>query len=340
MGTNKAWLDQLSEEPIEPDLPICDAHHHLWGYRQGAIEPRYLIQDVMADIASSGHNVVSTVFVEAKDMYRADGPEHLKSVGEIEFVNGVAAMAASRHYGDTLIASAIIGHTDLSRGKDAGEVLDAMIAAAPNRFRGVRHTATWDADPVVREHRKAPPGLQSIPTYRDGVRELGKRNLIFEAWCFHTQLRELADLAREIPDTSIVLNHIGGPIGIGAAYAGRRDEVFADWKQATTVLALCPNVAMKLGGIFMVLGGFAWHTRPMPPSSDELAAAARPYIEHLIEVFGSERCLFESNFPVEKVSCSYGVLWNAFKKVTRDLSPADKAKLYHDTAVATYRIAT
>jgi L-fuconolactonase len=337
MGTNSAWLDTLREEAIEPDLPICDAHHHLWGFRQGAIEPRYLIEDVMADIKSSGHRIVSTVFVEAKAMYRADGPDHLRPVGEIEFVNGMAAMAASKLYGDTLIASGIIGHADLTRGEAAGEVLDAMIEAAPHRFRGIRHTATSDSDPVVMEHRRAPPGMQMTKAYRDGVRELGKRKLVFEPWCFHTQLPELADLAREIPDTTIVLDHIGGPIGSGA-YADKRAEVFDLWKKNTTELATCPNVYMKLGGLFMVLGGFGWHLRPKPPTSDELAEAGRPYIEHLIQIFGPDRCLFESNYPVEKVSVSYGVLWNAFKKMAAGYSPTEKAKLFHDTAVRAYRL--
>jgi predicted TIM-barrel fold metal-dependent hydrolase len=338
MGTNSAWLDQLHEEPVEPDLPICDAHHHLWGYREGAIEPQYLIQDVMADIKSSGHKIVSTVFVEAKAMFRRKGPEHLKQVGEIEFVNGMAAMGASGLYGDTLIAAGIIGHTDLSRGAATGEVLDAMIEAAPHRFRGIRHTATSDPDPVVMEHRRAPLGMMMTKAYRDGVRELAKRQLVYEAWCFHTQLHELADLAREIPDVTIVLNHIGGPIGSGS-YAGKRAEVFDLWKKGTAELATCPNVHMKLGGFFMVLGGFGWHLRPAPPSSDELAAAGRPYAEHLIEVFGPDRCMFESNYPVEKVSASYGVLWNALKKMAAGRSATEKAKLFHDTAVKAYRIA-
>ena len=337
MGTNATWLDLLHEEAIEPDLPICDAHHHLWGFRQGAIEPRYLIEDVMADIKSSGHRIVSTVFVEAKAMYRAAGPDHLKQVGEIEFVNGVAAMAASGLYGDSLIASGIIGHTDLTRGEATGEVLDAMIEAAPHRFRGIRHTATSDTDPVVMEHRRAPPGMMMTKAYRDGVRELGKRNLVFEPWCFHTQLPELTDLARAIPEATIVLDHIGGPIGSGA-YASQRTEVFDLWRKNTAELATCPNVFMKLGGLFMVLGGFGWHLRPTPPGSDELAAAGRPYVEHLVERFGTDRCLFESNYPVEKVSVSYGVLWNALKKMAAGYSAAEKAKLFHDTAVRAYRI--
>lgn len=337
MGTNKAWLDQVEEAALEPDLPICDAHHHLWGNRHGAIEPRYMLDELFLDLGT-GHNIVSTVFVEAKTAYRADGPAHLKSVGEIEFINGLAALAASELYGKTRVAAGIIGHTDLTRGAATGEVLDAMIAAAPARFRGVRHSANWDADSAVMDFRKGPPGLQMSEAYRAGVRELAKRNLIFEAWCFHTQIPELTDLARAIPDVRIVLNHAGGPIGVGEAYAGHRAEILTQWKGYMAELATCPNVTMKLGGLFMPMNGHDWHKRPMPPTSDELAAAAQPYLDYLIETFGVDRCMFESNFPVEKVSCSYGVLWNAYKKIAKGCSAEEKARLFHDSAVAAYRV--
>jgi predicted TIM-barrel fold metal-dependent hydrolase len=337
MGTNEAWLAKLDEEIVEPDLKICDPHHHLWGYRKDAIMPRYLLEELLEDIGS-GHNVVSTVFVEAKAMYRADGPEEMKAVGEIEFVNGVAAMSASGIYGDARVCGGIIGATNLDVGAAAGKVLDAMIAAAPNRFRGIRNSATWDPDPVVRGHRSAPQHRMMNPKHREGAAELGKRGLLYEAWCFHPQLPELVDLARALPDVDFVLDHIGGPIGIGAAYEGKRAEIMENWRMNMAELATCPNVSIKLGGIFMEVNGFAWHTRPKPPSSDELAEAARPYFEFVIEKFGPDRAMFESNFPVEKISTGYKILWNAFKKLARNYSPSEKAKLFHDTAARVYRI--
>jgi len=337
MGTNETWLARYDEEVIDPGLPICDPHHHLWGQRDGTIEPRYLIDELMADL-DSGHNIVSTVFVEAKAMYRADGPEAMRPVGEIEFVNGVAAMSASGLYGKTRACAGIIGATDLDVGAAAGEVLDAMIAAAPDRFRGIRNSATWDEDPVVRQHRKAPRHRMMDPGHRAGIAELGRRRLIYEAWCFHPQLPELVDLARALPDVDIVLDHVGGPIGIGAAYEGRRAEIMETWKRDIADLAGCENVSVKLGGLFMEVNGFGWHTRPTPPGSDELAEAARPYFDFVIEKFGPDRAMFESNFPVEKVSTGYKVLWNAFKKIARGCSPQEKAKLFHDTATRVYRL--
>jgi predicted TIM-barrel fold metal-dependent hydrolase len=337
MGTNDAWLAQLDEEVVEPELKICDPHHHLWGLRKDTIMHRYLLDDLLEDIGC-GHNVVSTVFVEAKAMYRADGPENMKSVGEIEFVNGVAAMSASGIYGDARVCGGIIGATNLDVGAAAGEVLDAMIAAAPDRFRGIRNSSTWDPDPVVRSFRANPPDRMLKPGHREGAAELGKRGLIYEAWCFHPQLPELVDLTRALPDVDFVLDHIGGVVGIGAAYEGKREEIMETWRRSIADLAACPNVAIKLGGLFMEVNGWAWHKRPKPPTSDELAEAARPYFEYVIEKFGPDRAMFESNFPVEKISASYKTLWNAFKKIARNYSPSEKAKLFHDTAARVYRI--
>ena len=337
MGTNETWLAGLDEAAIEPDLRICDPHHHLWRDRQGAVMPRYLLEDFLAD-TGSGHNIVSTVFIEAKAMYRADGPDNMKAVGEIEFVNGVAAMSASGIYGPARACAGIIGATNLDIGAAAGEVIDAMIAAAPARFRGIRQSATWDADPLVRQHRKSPPHRMLDAGHRLGAAELAKRGLIYEAWCFHPQISKLTDLARAQPNLDIVLDHIGGPIGFGAAYQGRRQEIMEEWRGSITELATCPNVSVKLGGLFMEVNGFGWHKQPTPPTSDELADAARPYFDHVIEQFGTRRTMFESNFPVDKVSTGYRVLWNAFKKIARDYSPSEKAMLFHDTAARVYRI--
>ena len=337
MGTNDAWLGQLDEDVVEPDMKICDPHHHLWGARQGAVMPRFLIEELAAE-TGSGHNIVATVFIEAKAMYRADGPEAMKPVGEIEFANGVAAMSASGLYGRTRACAGLIGMANLDVGAPAGDVLDAMIAAAPDRFRGIRHSATWDADAEVRGHRANPHDRMLQPKHREGAAELGKRGLVYEAWCFHPQIPELTDLARALPDLDIVLDHIGGPIGIGAAYAGKRAEIFEVWKRNIAGLATCPNVSIKLGGFGMEVMGHGWHEMKSPPTSDQIAERMKPYYEFCIEKFGPDRAMFESNFPVDKVSVGYRTLWNAFKKIARNYSPSEKAKLFHDTAMRVYAI--
>jgi predicted TIM-barrel fold metal-dependent hydrolase len=329
------WLAQVEEEVLEPDLPICDAHHHLWDRRP---EPnRYLLEDLLADL-QSGHRVVSTVYVDCVAMYRASGPEALRPVGETEFAQGVAAMTASGIYGDLVAAAGIVGHVDLTLGDGARPVLEAHMAASPNRFRGIRHTSAWDPSPEVRNsHTNPPRGLLLDGSFRRGLRHLAELGLSFDAWHYHTQIPELADLARSFPDTPIILDHFGGPLGIGP-YAGRRDEVFADWRSAMAELAGSPNVVVKIGGLQMPVNGFAWHEREEPPGSEELAEAIRPYTLTTIELFGPDRCMFESNFPVDKISCSYRVLWNAFKRVVADFSDDEKASLFHDTAARVYRL--
>jgi predicted TIM-barrel fold metal-dependent hydrolase len=337
MPRNNKWLDQVQEETLEPDLPICDPHHHLWDLRPEAIEPRYLLENILED-TNSGHNIVSTVFIECHAMYKADGSEAMKPIGEVEFVNGIAAMSASGLYGKTRVAAGIIGHADLTRGAAAGEVLDALNAAGNGRFRGIRHAVAWDADPGIRNHRTNPPEHRYMDKkFREGFAELGKRKMTFEGWCYMKQIGELADLARNYPDTAIILNHFGGPLGEGG-YAGKQKEVLDYWRKEIAALAKCPNVVAKLGGLNMDINGYRWHKRPKPPTSQELIDATRPYFEYTIETFGADRCMFESNFPVDKLSCSYNVVWNSFKRLTKDYSKAEKAKLYHDTAARVYSL--
>jgi predicted TIM-barrel fold metal-dependent hydrolase len=337
MATNDAWLALTIEETLEPELPICDPHHHLWDFRPDGVAPRYLLDDLLEDL-SAGHNVVSTVFIECGTMFKADGPDALRAVGETEFVNGIAAMSASGQYGPTRIAAGIVGTAYLRLGDAVAEVLDAQLAAGGGRLRGIREGASWDPSDAVPNHRTQPPrGLYADSAFRAGFAHLAPRGLSFEAWCYHTQLGELLDLARAFPQTTIVLDHFGGPLGIGP-YAGRQDEVFTDWREAVGELARCPNVVAKLGGIAMVVNGFAWHERARPPGSEELMQASRRYYEHSIEIFGADRCMFESNFPVDKVSCSYNVLWNSFKRLTRGCSCDERARLFHDTASRIYRL--
>ena len=337
MATNDDWLARTVEPTLDPELPICDPHHHLWDFRRDGVAPRYLLDDFLEDL-SSGHNIVATVFIECGTMFRADGPEALRPVGETEFANGIAAMSASGQYGPTRIAAGIVATAYLDLGDAVAEVLDRQIAAAGGRFRGIRQGAAWHKSPDVPNHRtEPPPDMYLDSRFREGFRHLAPRGLSFEGWCYHPQIPALTDLARAFPDTAIVLDHFGGPIGIGP-FAGRKDEVFDDWRRSIGPLAECPNVFAKLGGIAMVVNGSGWHERDTPPTSEELMQATRRYYEHTIECFGVERCMFESNFPVEKVSCSYNVLWNSFKRLTASYSADERARLFHDTAVRAYHI--
>jgi predicted TIM-barrel fold metal-dependent hydrolase len=327
------WLAQRREDIIDPARPIVDPHHHLWD-RGGQ---RYLIEELAADIAS-GHNVIATVYVEARSMYRAGGPEALRPVGEVEFANGAAAMSASGGYGPAAICAGIVGHVNLMLGEAARPVLEAEIAAARGRFRGIRHSSAWDADPnVAHMYATRPKGLLLDPTFRKGFACLAPLGLSFDAWLFHPQIGELADLARAFPETRIVLDHCGGPVGIGS-YANRREEIFPRWKASIRDAAKCPNVVVKLGGLAMRLLGYDFHERPKPPSSEEAAAAWRPYIETCIEAFGPDRCMFESNFPPDKGQCSYQVIFNAFKRIAAQYSEAEKSALFSKTATDVYRL--
>ena len=327
------WLDRRKEAILEPDLPIVDPHHHLWDRPDW----RYLLDELLAD-TSSGHNIVATVFVQARAMLRASGPAEMRHVGETEFVNGVAAMSASGIYGKTRHCAGIVGHADLALGSRVEPVLAAHIRAGGDRFRGIRHITAWDADTSVRNPAYSPPaGLLSDKTFREGFAVLGRLGLSFDAWLYHRQIDEVAGLARAFPETKIVLNHVGGPIGIGA-YAGKHQEVLPGWAASIKALAACPNVYVKLGGLGMRLGGFGFHEQPEPPSSETLAATWRPYIETCIEAFGSSRCMFESNFPVDKGSYSYPVFWNACKLLAKGASDAEKADLFCGTARRFYRL--
>jgi predicted TIM-barrel fold metal-dependent hydrolase len=331
IGTSE-WLDQVQEDILEPDLPICDPHHHLWDHEAS----RYLLDELLAD-TGSGHNVVSTVFVECASMYRADGPEQLKPVGETEFVNGVAAMSASGRYGATRACLGIVSFADLTLGAAVGEVLDAHRAVS-DRFKGIRHAAGWDASNGVRNSHTDPfEHLLLDRTFREGFSELGRRGLSFDAWLYHPQIPELTDLARAFPDTTIVFDHFGGPLGIGP-YAGRRQEIFTRWAADVRELSRCENVVAKLGGLVMPVNGFGFHKAPLPPTSDQIVAATGDYYQHALDCFGPARCMFESNFPVDKQSCSYPVLWNAFKKLAGGCSESEKADLFHDTAARVYRL--
>src|SRR6202166_1118698 len=327
------WLAQYTEEIIDPARPIVDPHHHLWD--RGA--QLYLIEEITDDIASR-HNIIATVYVEARSMYRAQGPEAFRPVGEVEFANGAAAMSASGGYGPAAVCAGIVGHVNLLLGDGARPVLEAEIAAGQGRFRGIRHSSAWDADAdAAGMYAARPKGLLLDSTFRKGFACLAPLGLSFDAWLFHPQIGELTDLARAFPDTRIVLDHCGGPIGIGS-YANRRDEIFSGWKASILEIAKCPNVAVKLGGLAMRLLGYDFHERAMPPSSEDAAAAWRPYIETCIEAFGPNRAMFESNFPPDKGQCSYQVIFNAFKRIAAPCSEAEKTALFSKTATDVYKL--
>jgi L-fuconolactonase len=333
LAVRQDWLDRRREEILEPALPIVDPHHHLWDRPDW----RYMLPDLLADLAT-GHKIIATVFVQARAMHRADGPEEMRPVGETEFINGVAAMSASGIYGPARICAGIVGHADLRLGARVAAVLEAHIRAGGGRFRGIRHITAWDADASVMNPAYRPPqGLLGDRTFREGFAQLAPLGLSFDAWLYHPQIDELTALARDFPGTPIVLNHVGGPLGV-AGYAGRRDEIFATWKTAIRALAQCANVSVKLGGLGMRIGGFDFHRQKEPPSSETLAAAWRPYIETCIEAFGAKRCMFESNFPVDKGSYGYAAFWNACKLLARGASAAEKADLFSGTATRFYRL--
>ena len=296
-----------------------------------------MIEEMAADIAS-GHNIVATVYVDCRSMYRATGPEAFRPVGEVEFANGVAAMSASGGYGPAAICAGIVSHVNLLLGDGARPVLEAEIAAGGGRFRGIRHSSAWDAEfEVAGMYAKRPKGLLLDATFRQGFACLAPLDLSFDAWLFHPQIGELTDLARAFPDTRIVLDHCGGPVGIGR-FAGKREETFPAWKASIQEIAKCPNVSVKLGGLAMRLLGYDFHERPMPPSSETAAAAWRPYVETCIEAFGPDRAMFESNFPPDKGQCSYQVIFNAFKRIAAQYSEAEKTALFSGTATDFYRL--
>ncbi|HEY3949244.1 amidohydrolase family protein [Phenylobacterium sp.] len=341
----------LGAEPIlEPDLPIVDPHHHLWDRRsyatpQAPVHPfltaiedaqRYLLDELMADTRGGGHNVVATVFVECRAFYKAGGPEAYQGIGETEFVNGVAAMGASGLYGDWRPCAGIVSRADLMLGDGVKPVLEAHVAAGGGRFRGIRNSASYDADPdVLGPLNRLGPGLYLSDDFRKGFAHLAPLGLSFDAWLLEPQLPELIDLARAFPDQTIVLDHVGTPLGSGV-YAGRLPERFGIWRDNIRELAKSAKVNVKLGGLAMCFCNFpSFLAKPRAPST-QLADEWRPYIETCIEAFGAERCMFESNFPVDMGTCDYATLWNAFKRIAAGASAEEKTALFSGTAKRVY----
>ena len=320
-----------AEVPLDPDLPICDPHHHL----RERPNDRYFLEEFIQD-TGTGHNIVATVCVENRAMYRKDGPETTKPVGETEFFDSVAVQSAADPSNSTYVAAAIVGHANLGLGEAVAQVLELHLMASPSHFRGIRHSSTWDQSEAIRSDARR--GLLADKTFRRGFACLQRYGLSFDAWLYHPQLLELVALARAFPDVTIILDHIGGPLGVGP-YKGKRDEVFQAWRKGVADLSTCPNVMMKLGGFGSTRSGYDWHERAVQPASVELVNTMAPYFDFCIEKFGVRRCMFESNFPVDKASYSYVAIWNAFKRISQNYSTSERQALFHDTAARVYRIA-
>jgi len=329
---DETWLGRRTEEIIEPALPIVDPHHHLWEWTQ------YMVPELLKDLAS-GHNVRATVFMETGAWYRKEGPEHLRPVGETEFVADVAEQVKSGKLSPARVCEGIIGEADLRLGHAVDQVLEAHIAAGKGHFRGIRSNAQFD-EAVSWTPTPPQKGLMLDQGYRAGFSRLAAHGLVCDAMQFQPQLPELADLARAFPGTTIIVNHCGGPLGVGP-YAGKRDQMYPPWKAAMLELAECPNVHVKLGGLANpFFSGLSFRGLAAAPSSEQIAAALRPYVEVCIEAFGANRCMFESNFPADKESCSYPILWNAFKRLAAGCSAAEKQALFSGTAARVYRLET
>ena len=333
--TGNDWLALTTEETLEPEIAICDPHHHFWVHRpEPADYQQYLLPDLAGDV-NSGHNVHSTVFIEVRCEYRTDGPDEMKPVGEVEYVQTIADASASGSHGPTKAAAAIIGHADLKLGEGVRPVLEAMQAASPNRFRGVRHSVGWDESRELANREIK--GALGTDGYRTGAKVLAGMGLILENSLYFHQASELADFARALPELTIVLNHIGGLVRVGP-YANRDEYVLPEWRKGIELMAKAPNIVLKLGGVGQTRFAYGWDERETPVGSEELAETLGPLMNHCIEQFGPERCMFESNYPVDKISYSYNVLFNAFKRLSKSYSATDRANLFHGTAARVYNI--
>ena len=327
-----AWLDQVKEEIIDPGRRIIDPHHHLWS------EPlafgRYELADLWAD-TGSGHNIEKTVFIDCHANYRVDGPGRMKPIGETEYVTGVAA--ASRNDPKQATIAAIVSHANLLLGDAVEEVLQAHEAAGQGLFRGIRHAGPYDDSGSLVNAGGGRPCPYAEPDFQTGLRKLAAMGYSYDTWHFHMQNAAFLELARAVPEATMVLDHFGTPLGIGV-YADQREAIFEQWREDIAAIAQCPNVYAKLGGLAMIDNGFGWDSQDRPPTSDEFVAAQRRYYEHTIECFGPERCMFESNFPVDRLSISYPVLWNGLKKIAAQYSESEQDAMFYGTAAKVYKI--
>ena len=325
MTDHEAWLALTEEAPLEPETPICDPHHHFFEH--------YGLEELFRDIGG-GHHIASTVFVECQSIEKAGTGETFDPVSETRFVHGLAVQNDDGKHGPTKVAAGIVGFADLTQGRAVAPVLEAHLAAS-DRFRGIRQAASWNESEAI--FSPGIPGLLRKTGFREGLACLKDYGLNYETFLYHPQIPDLADLADAFPDITIILNHVGGPLLTGP-YAARREEVMREWRGSIAALARRPNVLVKLGGLGMGYFGLGWSERPAPPGSEEIAGAMGPFFLPCIEAFGAERCMFESNFPVDRQAYSYTVMWNAFKRFTAAFSPDERRALFHDTAARAYRL--
>lgn len=331
------WFEGSPREiALEPELPIVDAHHHLYG------EPKdrhyYRCIDLEQDL-SSGHHVVGTVYVEAYGSgWRTNGSEALRPVGEVEMIVEQAATAVPTADSACQIAAGIVAHADLSLGREVTEVLEAHLAVAQGRLRGVRHLTARDDGLVGRFIKEMPAKhLLQDNAFRAGLAQLERYGLSFDIWVYQHQLREVLEVVDQFPGITFVLDHVGGLIGVGE-FRAKRKEVASRWQAELHELARRPNIYVKVGGMGMPVFGFGFEHGARPASSADLAQAWQPLIDACIDSFGPDRCMFESNFPVDKQSCGYTELWNAFKLATLAMSADERAAMFYGTASKVYRL--
>ena len=328
------WLDQVKENIIDPERPIIDPHHHLWNDKEG---PDYELGKLWTDTAS-GHNILGTVFVECSTNYRKDGPEKLRPVGETDYVVQQAATSREHAGPQQPPILGIVSHANLKLGDEVIEVLNAHREAANGLLRGIRHSvAYYPHPPAVERYTGRIRHLLMNEDFRRGFAHLAPAGLSFDAWLTHEQIPELTDIARAFPETTIIFDHFGGPMGIGD-YVGKQAEIFPQWQKDVAELATCENIVAKIGGLAMPINGWGWDERDTPATSDEIVAAHENYYLHTIDQFGPNRCMFESNFPVDRKSVSYGVLWNAFKKIANRFNDDEKTAMFRGTAERVYGI--
>ena len=331
IAIREEWLNQMIEEPLDSSLPVCNLYHHVWY----GTENDYPIEAFLQGIAD-GHNIRKTVFVESRLMFKEDAPPEIQPIGETRFIRDLTRL---KQENDTApeIAAGIVGFADLTLGAALAPVLEAHIAAGRQRFCGMCHIVAWGASPAIQAGRNTPASLSVDRNFREGFATLHKYNLSFDAWLYHPQLVELVDLARKFPDTTIIVNHTGGPLEVGP-YKSRRKSVFREWQRYIAELSLCENVSIKLGGLGMRVSGNNWDKADIPPGSAELADVFKPYFSWCIDCFSVDRCMFESKFPVDKASYSYTVLRKAFKVLTKHYSEEERLVLFYNTALKVYRL--
>jgi L-fuconolactonase len=330
-----------SEPTIDPDVPIIDSHHHLFDKANDWLfsitdRRRFLVEEY-SEAVTDGHNVIASVCVESHGMYRSTGPAELRVVGETEFLNGQAAMGATGLYGGVRVASGIVGAADLNLGEAVRPVLEAHLRASPDRFRGIRYEAMWDGDPDVLGGRfPSGPSLYVDKQFRRGFSQLAPLGLTFDAFVLAPQLADVTDLARSFPETRIILNHLGHPVGIGV-HAGRMEEEFPAWRKHMSDIAACENVAVKMGGLGSFLSGSPTFRCTPPAKSEVLAAEWRPYVDTTVELFGADRVMFESNLPTDG-SGAFNTVCNAYKHILADCSESERRSIFARTAAAAYRL--